>query len=203
MRTDEGDNLLIRCQTWETLGGTELLDCAAHHRAFDHMKYHTRSGRMRVPIDGYSMRPPTQTTWRRLITLLLAFKDQRADNDAVGHYQCDEWGSRQGETCLAELSALAANSLSVERDRTAFRRERCKLLRTRLLENGPRFVVMYGLGARDSYEQIAGALFDSNGYVWADDTLCALVEHPVAIPGKPAAWWANKGTEIRTLTESQ
>lgn len=203
MKSDEGDNLLARCQAWQMLGSPELLDCADHHRVFCHTKYHTRSSRMKTPVAGYSMRPPTQTTWRRLIMLLLAFKGERTDNDAVGHYQCEAWGSAKGETCLAELSALAANSLSVERDRTAFRNERCAHLRKRLLENAPRFVVVYGLGARQWYEQIVGTPFDSSGSGWTGTTLCVLVEHPVAVPGKPAAWWIEKGVEIRARLQSR
>ena len=152
MKSDEGDNLIARCEAWQKLGSPELLDCVEHHRGFGHTKYHTPSSRMKVPVGNHSMRPPTQTTWRRLIMLLLAFKGARTDNDAIGHYQCEAWGSAKGETCVAELSALAANSLSVERDRTAFRQERCAHLRQPMLESTPRFVVMYGLGARNSYE---------------------------------------------------
>lgn len=199
MKQEEGDNLLARCQAWQLLGSPELLDCVAHHRAFGHMTYHTRTMRMKIPVETETMRPPTQDTWRRLIRLLLAFKGERTDHDAIGDYQCDAWGSASGETCLLELSALAARSLLVKRDRTTFRRERSEHLRMRLLENAPRFVIMYGLGARDVYERIAGSSFDANGYAWSGSTLCALVEHPTAIPGKSADWWIAKGRETRDM----
>ncbi|MDQ2680728.1 MAG: hypothetical protein M3Y21_06885 [Candidatus Eremiobacteraeota bacterium] len=199
MRKDEGENLFARCEAWENLGHPEMLDCAAHHRMFAHMKYHVRTNRMAIPVGDRSMRPPTQAMWRRLIALLLAFKDERTDNDAIGDYQCAEWGSEKGETCVAELSALAANSLAVERDRAAFRRKRCEHLRMRLLQNTPVFAVMYGLRDQKSYETIVGAPFDSTGYAWAGNTLCALVEHPVARPGKPTEWWIEKGVAIRFI----
>lgn len=101
---------------------------------------------MRQPVNGQSMRPPTQDTWRQLIRLLLAFKGERTDNDAVGDYQAVRWGSGEGEVCVAELSALAARSLAIKRDRTAYRELRTRLLHARILENAPKFVVMYGGG---------------------------------------------------------
>ena len=201
MAKDEGENLRERCEAWAKLGSPELLDNLEHHRAFGLTKWHDRTSAMRTRCDGFTMRPPTQSTWRRLITLLLAFKGERSDNDAVGHYQAAEWGSITGETVVAELSALAANSLGVERDRVAYRHERCAHFRARMLEHKPRFIVMYGLGAKQSYAQIAGTAFDENGYAWAADTLCALVAHPTAIPGNPAEWWAAKGTELRKVIE--
>ncbi len=107
------------------------------------------------------------------------------------------WGAANGETCLTELSALAANNVSVQRNREAFRNERCDRLRARLLEHSPAFVVMYGLGARGSYERVSGAAFAADGYARLGNTLCALVEHPTARPGKPMRWWIAKGIEIR------
>lgn len=203
MAKSEGDNLLERCEAWAKLGSPELLDCRSHHVALRHTKWHVRSRRMAVPVNGHSMRPPTQSTWRRLITLLLAFKGERTDNDAIGEYQAADWGSARGETVVAELSALAANSLAVERDRDAFRRERCAHIRERLLEHRPTFALMYGLGAERWYEVIAGCSFDAEGYAWAGDTLCVLVEHPTAIPGKPQEWWVARGWEIRTMVNAR
>lgn len=101
---------------------------------------------MKVPVTNRTTRPPTQDTWRQLIRLLLAFKGERTDNDMIGDYQCDAWGSSSGETCAPELSALAALGMSVQRERTAFSSQRTAHLRKRVLENEPRFVVMYGGG---------------------------------------------------------
>lgn len=202
MAKDEGENLRERCEAWVKLGCPELLDNRDHHRAFGLNKWHARTSRMVIPVDGHSMRPPTQSTWRRLITVLLAFKGERSDNDAIGHYQAAEWGSANGETVVAELSALAANSLAVGRDRDAFRHERCVHIRERMLENKPKFVLMYGLGASPWFVQIAGSSFHS-GFAWSGDTLCALVEHPTARPGKSAEWWIAKGQEMREMIEGR
>lgn len=108
MRKDEGEKLLERCSAWEVLGGAELLDCFELHKTFDYLKWHTRTSRMRLPVEDRTLRPPTQATWRQLIRLLLAYKGERTDNDAIGDYQCDSWGAANGEICAPELSALAA-----------------------------------------------------------------------------------------------
>lgn len=93
MKKAEGDNLQARCEAWERLGSLELVDCIEHHREFGHTKWHDRTIRMKIPVDGRTMRPPTQDTWRQLIRLLLAFHGVRTDNDAVGDYQADRWGA--------------------------------------------------------------------------------------------------------------
>jgi hypothetical protein len=203
MKKDEGDNLRARCEAWAALGSPELLDCLRHHEEFGFPKWHTRRIRMTKPNGTETMRPPTQNTWRRLILLLLSYKAERCDIDSVADYQRCAFGSSTGETCAVELSALAANSLATERDRESFREERCAHLRSRLLESAPEFAVMYGIAAQKWYERIAGGAFDESGYVWAGKTLCALVEHPTARPGKPAQWWIEKGAELREILSSR
>ena len=148
MRADEGEKLLERCSAWERLGSLELMGCFEHHDAFDYLKWHNRTTRMKVPVQNRTHRPPMQATWRQLIRLLLAYKGERADNDAIGDYQCELWGSLNGEVCAPELSALAARSFSVKRDRTTYLDERTEHLRKRLVENVPQFVIMYGGGER-------------------------------------------------------
>lgn len=135
--------------------------------------------------------------------MLLGFKNERTDNDAIGDYQAAQWGTAKGETVVAELSALAANSLATERDRETFRRERAEHIRERLLEHQPKFVIMYGLGARFWYQRIAGSAFDADGYALGGKTLCSLVAHPVARPTLSPIWWSEKGHEIRELVEAR
>lgn len=190
MKKAEGDNLAARCRAWADLShgrSLELIDCREHHEKFREVRLFMRRVKMKLPVVDHTMRPPTQDTWRRLIALLLAYTRQRIDNDMIGEYQCEEWGSLTGDTCVVELSALAARNLGVERDREAFRKKRVETLRKRLLSNSPEFVVFYGLRSRDDYEQIAGGSFDPRGYRWSGNTLCVLVEHPTARPGQPAS----------------
>lgn len=173
---------------WVELGGAELIDCRAHHLSSDDPKWrrwHTGT------------RPPTQPTWRRLIQLFLSFEGTPTDLDAVGRFQLEDWGSELGETALIEVSGLHSPALGMNTDRGAYRKERIATIRERMAEYKPRFVVFYGLGYRDVYERINGAPFDADGFTRSGTTLCVLVEHPTARPGKPPEWWIGKGFEIR------
>lgn len=203
MQEQEGDNLSQRCQAWAELsGGTpaELIDCYEHHDRFHELRLFTRTIKMKLPVDGRTMRPPMQDTWRRLIALLLGYLGERTDDDAIADYQCEKWGRKDGDTCVVELSALAARNLGVERDRKTFMDNRAQTLHQRLLENEPTFCVLYGRGSIDRYEQVVGGAFDANGYRRVGKTLCAFVEHPVARPGKPIEWWIAEGVKIRELS---
>jgi len=206
MKWAEGDNLFARCQAWSDLSGdlpAELIDCREHHERFGEMRLFTRTIRMTKPVDGRTMRPPMQETWRRLIASLLAYTGQRTDDDMIGDYQCEQWGRRNGPTCVVELSALAAHNLGVERARKEFLDDRIGILRERLLANVPEFVVFYGLGSQGAYQEIAGGGFDATGFRWSGDTLCLFAEHPVAIPGEPMSWWIEKGQQMRQMIDSR
>jgi len=176
-------------EAWTDLGGGELIDCRAHHLRSDDPKWrrwHT------------GPRPPTQPTWRKLIQLFLSFEGTPTDIDAVGRFQREDWGSENGETALIEVSALHSPALGVNVDRAAFREGRIATIRERMGQYHPKFVVFYGLGYRAIYEHIAGSPFNEAGYTTSGSTLCVLVEHPAARPGKSAEWWIEKGLEIRS-----
>ena len=177
-------------KTWDRLGGTELIDCRQHHLETGFLRWHTRH------------HPPTQTTWRLLIALLLGFEQRHVDLDTISTYQRDEWGSSSGESALLEVSAVRARNLATFVDRKSFRGERIARLRERVKEHRPRFVVFYGSSYKMLYEQIVGTGFDVGGYARARGTLCVLVNHPAAINNplemKSPAWWAAKGQEVRS-----
>jgi hypothetical protein len=220
MRRTEGDNLQARCDAWLRLGHgdlLELLDARAHHEAFGLMKYYDRTIPVKQVIDRRDMRPPTQDTWRQLIRLLLTYEGRRNDIDAIGDYQCDSWGSTTGETCVVELSALAAQGLSTKReDRKAFRTTRAEHLRQRAVEHAPKFVLMYGggselapywnligCGERETEcfktETIAGR---EAGLFRGGETVFVRAAHPVNPGGgaPPAAYWDGLAQELRRLS---
>jgi hypothetical protein len=163
-----GTDDLASYEEWMRLGGTELIDCRAHHLGTKLTKWH----------GGH--RPPTQPTWRRLIQLLLGYKGKPADLDSASIYQRDSWGSLNGDTALLEVSALHAKNLAATVDRNAYRDRRIAILKGRLETNRPKFVVFYGLGYQSVYEKIANARFDANGYACRGSTLCVLVVGPTA-----------------------
>lgn len=142
----EGENLLARCRAWLDLcpNGPEsggLIDSLDHHARFNRLEFF-------VPKVG-KRRVPTQNTWRQLIRLLLAYENKPCDNESIAKYQAEEWGRRNGETCVAEISALAMNRLSEKQKlRDKFRTARAMYLSEKIAETRPDFVVMYGGGRR-------------------------------------------------------
>ena len=173
---------------WEQLGAAELLDCRKHHLAIDDPFF-------RRWYAGNT--PPTQSTWRRLIQLLFAYKGLPCTTEHVRAYQRDHWGSEHGVTAVLEISAVRARSLSVQVGRQAHRDVRIATLRERLACHRPAFAVFYGTGYRAEYERVAGSSFDADGFAWSGDTLCALTKHPVA-RGSAGAEWETCGRAIRS-----
>jgi hypothetical protein len=171
----------------------------------------------KISNDGRDLRPPTQNTWKQLIYLQLSYEGKRNDIDAIGDYQSDEWGSAKGEACVAELSALAAQSLSMNREgRKTFRAARAEHLRKRAVENGPKFVVMYGGGQElapywnliacgkpetECFKTQTVADWDA-GFARDGKTVFVRTAHPVNPGGKapPGAYWEGLAQELRRLS---
>lgn len=162
-------------ETWMQFGGQELIDCPKHHLASHCLTWHSGE------------RPPTQATWRRLIQLLLSYKQQEASLNAVRLYQRDKWGTLSGETASLNLSALHAKNLNTDVDRFAYQEERLSILKMRLEENKPIFIVFYGKTYAAKYEQIIGRKFNDSSFAWHKSTLCFLVPHPAGLQSYPEA----------------
>jgi hypothetical protein len=180
-----GDNLEQRYQSWKGLGFEPVVDCAAHHRGIPLTKWH-------------QPRPPTQATWRQLIRLLLSYKGEPTDIEAIRAYQRDKWGNSTGETCVIELSGLASPNLRTPQARTTFLSRRIERIREEALTHNPEFIVMYGVGQRKEWEQIAGTTFDSNGTCRIEKTVAAIAPHPVT-PGLGNEYWLALGLTLRCI----
>jgi hypothetical protein len=141
-----------------------------------------------------------QPTWKKLIRLLMAFQHRRTDNESLRAYQISRWGRTNGETCVIELSGLAAHNLTISRDRDSFRQRRIELIREKIRKNRPRFVVTYNLGARKSWEKIAGCAFPYDDILATSGTILALRPQPTA-PGRPSSnkYWEELGQQLRKL----
>jgi len=133
IHADEHGSLFTRCAAWKSVGGSELVDCKQHHRAMNVTDWH------RHP------KPRLQPTWRRLIKLLFTYSQLPTNTDEIRTYQRDRFGSSTGETCVVELSALAAQNLKTDRDRTLYRGDRIDVLRERIESHRPEWVVLYGV----------------------------------------------------------
>ena len=85
--------------------------------------------------------------------LLKTRLDESPDHESLRAYQRDRWGRAsvdQGETLAIELSGLAAKNSRVLIDRSLFREERLQVIRERIHEYKPEFVIMYGMNREDS-----------------------------------------------------
>jgi hypothetical protein len=175
---DKGrDDLEKRRAAWEKLGGGEILDCREHHLALGILEWHCARARI-------------QPTWGKLIRLLLASKGLSPTKEEIRAYQRTRWGMSNGETCVVELSALAANNLGVEREREQFLNKRVEFLGQKIRKKEPKFVVMYGNSRKQapSREKLAGGPFESDGIRIEGATVLMHVPHPVAFGSKNAEW---------------
>ncbi|HMD22341.1 MAG TPA: hypothetical protein VKH40_18590, partial [Alloacidobacterium sp.] len=178
-----------RLEAWRQLGSRELNDCKSFHEAIKEYRLH-REGKL-VP------------TWRSLILLLMTFLEKPNDRESLRSYQRSHWGSSSGETCVIELSGLAARNLNAPRDRESFREERITKIRERLNENNStvKLVVMYGRTRKESWEKIAGRTFPPDGILTSGTTIIAHTPAPVAF-GLTNEYWEELGLLLRNKAKS-
>jgi len=172
---EENNDLSNRLQAWSCFGKRELDDCREFHLLIGERRWHCEPVKL-------------QPTWRRLILLLMGFLGKQTDNETLREYQSREWGRLNGETCVIELSGLAAHSFQVVRDRKSFRQTRIDLIRNRIREHGPRFVIMYGKKQALSWEQIADYDIKPDNIRHAGTTAFAVMPSPTAYGSTDAAW---------------
>jgi hypothetical protein len=104
-----------------------------------------------------------------------------------------------GETCLIELSGLAAPNAEEAADTSPFLPERIQVIRDRIREHRPRLVVMYGLDQRSSYEQIVQDQFPPEPvpFFCEGPTLLVLTPHPVSRIREGNEYWTRLGSKLR------
>jgi len=182
---EEYDDLTLRAQAWRSLGGLELVDCREFHKRIDERRLHRE-------------KPRLQQTWRPLMLLLMNFLGEPSEPDDLRNYQRDKWGSLTGDTCVIELSGLPANSLKVERDRESFRSERIAVIREKIRDHKPKFVLMYGKGAKSYWEEIAESALSSENILKIGPTIVAFTPHPTS-HGSSNTYWMELGQRLRRL----
>lgn len=188
----EKDKLEQRVAAWLKLGASELCDCQEFHRLIDDPRWHREKN------------PRLQSTWGRLILLLMAALGRPIDKECRRQYQRNDWGSAHanGETCVIELSGLAARNFQVRRDRDSFREERTKVIRDRIETFRPEFVVTYGTTQKEYFERIAGGEFPADGVIRGDSTTYVHTPHPTS-HGLTNIFWEELGKRLRELATSE
>jgi hypothetical protein len=145
-------SLRVRARAWKELGCSELIDCRKFHCLIGLRRLHCSE-----PV-------ALQPTWRPLMLLMMSFLERPSDNQSLRYYQarrwgsCEPWAKEAGETCVIELSGLAAPNLAENIDTGTFLNERIGVISDRLRDNPPRLVVMYGRMQMDSWNSVATGL---------------------------------------------
>lgn len=165
---EENDDLKPRVRAWRELGATELTDCRDFHELIEDKRWHRE-------------RPRLQSTWRPLLLLLMTYLGKSTDRGTLRSYQRDKWGRLDGETCVIELSGLAARNFTVPRDRESFRQERIAVIRERMRHHSPELVVMYGLGEMEHWMTIADGSFPKENFLRRGSTVLACTPHPTTL----------------------
>jgi hypothetical protein len=188
------ESLERRAAAWVKLRRLDLNDCRKFHCEIGEENWHCTE-----PVK-------LQKTWRPLLLLLMAYRGESTSKESLRDYQRDRWGMLDGETCVIELSGLAAPNAEEATNTGPFLPERIKVIRERIREHRPRLVVMYGLEQRPSYEQIAEAKFprEPAPFFCKGPTLIALAPHPVSrirVGDKYVGndYWIELGKKLRNL----
>ena len=71
-----------------------------------------------------------------------------------------KWGFGDDETCVIELSSLAAHDSAVQLDPEEFKAHRVATIRDRILRHQPRFAVVYGKKNQAERFSEVGRLYD-------------------------------------------
>jgi hypothetical protein len=201
MGTHENNDLKRRVNAWIDLGSRELNDCREFHRRIGETRWHFKEPRVDL-----------QKTWRPLMLLMTTFLGRPVDNDNLRNYQRDRWGvlnEKTGETCVIELSGLAAPNLNETQETGCYLQERIEIIRRRISDHRPKLVVMYGREQKDSWEKIAESKFppESDSFLTDGPTILAFTPHPVSrirdgnrFLGNE--YWTKLGRELRDLASS-
>jgi hypothetical protein len=144
-----------RVKAWLDLGSRELNDCREFHCRIRETRWHCKKPKVQL-----------QRTWRPLLLLMMTFldgqaEDRKADNESLRIYQRDRWGSLEekvGETCLIELSGLAAPNAKKAKDTGNLLPGRIGHMCGKIRDYRPELVVMYGREQKDSWNAIGRAI---------------------------------------------
>jgi hypothetical protein len=165
-------------EAWLELGSRELNDCREFRRRICEKKWHFNE-----PVN-------LQRTWEPLMLLMMTFLGRPVDKnkDSLRNYQRDRSGNldeKAGETCVIELSELAAPSLEESMETGEFLQERIGIICDRIRAHQPKLVVMYGRLPRESWNAIgraiAGREFPPDGSAPGKLPKTNILSHPPTI----------------------
>jgi len=194
-----GSNNEVRAKAFKELGCDGLCDCKRFHEEIEVLDWHHNRN--------YYGTPKLQSTWRRLILLLMAYLNEYADNyfpddEKLRIYQRDHWGRSNGDSCVIELAGLSskneAESTHTNRDiNQKYLVGRISKIRNRMQSSSKtlQLVVVYGkAGQKDwtqakmQWEKITGHALEFKHAVKSDNTVYVFTPHPQAHEYKDEDW---------------
>jgi hypothetical protein len=206
----EKNDFTDRAQVFRKLNKDGLCDCLRFHKEIGENRWHEQNPR--------TGKVNKQSTWQYLILLLMAFQQRDIDNerrrdDLLRAYQSNHWGMKGDETCVIELSGLPAHDSKASFQRPvdmleelqSIRPTRIERIQANIREYHPRFVVLYGLTAKEHWKQIVGFILEASIPRKIGLTTFLLVPHPTARhteDQKKDDFWINLGTKLRAESNS-
>ncbi|WPL17372.1 hypothetical protein Thiowin_02379 [Thiorhodovibrio winogradskyi] len=191
------ESLEDRLNAWRNLGEGSLLDIRA---------FHERIGETRW----FSMMPRIQKTWRRLISISLAYLDEARDKEDIRMYQRARLAT--ATEALLELMPLPHQKLPDWSHKNLFSSKadylhqlaphRVAWLKRQIAEHSPKAVVMYGVTPPypDYWESIAGGPLELSKQGWfslqSGQTIFIACQHPVSY-GVMDDYFSSIGAFIR------
>lgn len=185
---DTAAEIALRLSVWERRGKRAFEDLAPYSRAVGVGQW-------------FGERPKLQSTWSKLVRLLLSAEGRGCSTEDVRSFQRDELGRPDGDTALTELLPLPSPSTSDwiygehsglghlasrEAYRAHYAERRADRIGRLIREHRPPLVVFYGKSYLPWWERVAGRAFrqdDGCGALRADaeGTTYLAMPHPVAM----------------------
>lgn len=194
-----------RLNTWQKLGGNELVDLYDFHIGINYPDY------FRDPVK-------PQRTWMQQARIILASKGRTSSLEEVKAYQRDYLGRRTKETCLLELLPLPSPNTNIWnynkwsvlpylQNRKSYK-EYCLPWRSehiyiQIRTHHPKLVVFFGKSYYSYWRQIAGSQVtfrDESGFLTgnSDNTIFIICKHPAA-KGVTNAYYEEIGITCRNI----
>lgn len=170
------------------------------HGLCDCRKFHEQIRGNGLYIEDIHGNVPLQFTWNYHMALLYGYWGKPCKPRIRRSFQRDEWGSADGQICIAELRGLPARSNRERVDQSAYIPERVSFLKEKIGNHSPapEFVVFYGTTDEQYWNAIAPGTLILNGITKHAKTLFAYMPHLNAQGElkKSHAHWRRMGEKL-------
>jgi hypothetical protein len=186
---DSYEDITRRITQWDRRGRNMLEDLYEYHMDIQVPKW-------------FQSGAPLQSTWNRLIRVLLVAKGEVPEREVVRSYQIERLARSNDEVCLLELLPLPSPTTShwlygehsqipELSSRAAYTRKvgeyRAQQIKQLITQRQPKFVLFYGIGYLEWWQKLVGVdltqqtLHGKTAYFGQiGSTKLAVTQHPVA-----------------------